>query len=96
MPLSAAVGFLVSDYQKGQGSVSVYNIPSLSPTLFKKKKTIVPLRALKTNWLLQTGGAKIQLCMYVCVRVCTYMHVVGDRTKQPIPARRTFTIAILN
>lgn len=92
MPLSAAVGFLVSDYQKGQGSVSVYNIPSLSPTLFKKTKTIVPLRALKTNWLLKIGGKNT----VVCVCVCMYMHVVGDRTKKPIPARRTFTIAILN
>lgn len=73
MPLSAAVGFLVSDYQKGQGSVSVYNIPSLSPTLFKKK-TIVSLRALKTNWLLQNGGQKYScVCMCVCVCVSTCM-----------------------
>lgn len=75
MPLSAAVGFLVSDYQKGQGSVSVYNIPSLSPTLFKKTKTIVPLRALKTNWLLQIGGQKyscVCMCVCVCVRTCMW------------------------
>lgn len=77
MPLSAAVGFLVSDYQKGQGSVSVYNIPSLSPTLFKKTKTIVPLRALKTNWLLQTWGQK-----YSCVCMCVYVHACGGGQNQ--------------